>query len=33
VGKITITSADEGSAVGTMSGGLARVGDCVGSCP
>jgi curli biogenesis system outer membrane secretion channel CsgG len=33
VGTITITSADEGSAVGTMSGGPARVGDCVGSCP
>lgn len=33
VGKIKITSADDASAVGTMSGGPARVGDCVGSCP
>ena len=33
VGKIKITSADEGSAVGTISGGPAKVGDCVGSCP
>lgn len=33
VGKLKITSADEASAVGTISGGPARVGDCVGSCP
>jgi hypothetical protein len=33
VGKIKITSADEASAVGTLSGGPARVGDCVGACP
>ena len=33
VGKLKITSADEGSAVGTMSGGTSQVGDCVGSCP
>ena len=33
VGKIKITSADEASAVGTLTGGPARVGDCVGSCP
>jgi curli biogenesis system outer membrane secretion channel CsgG len=33
VGKIKITSADETSAVGTMSGGAGQVGDCVGSCP
>lgn len=33
VGKLKITSADEGSAVGTISGGAAKVGDCVGSCP
>ncbi len=33
VGKIKITSADEASAVGTLSGGPAQVGDCVGTCP
>jgi curli biogenesis system outer membrane secretion channel CsgG len=33
VGKLKITSADETSAVGTLTGGPARVGDCVGSCP
>jgi curli biogenesis system outer membrane secretion channel CsgG len=33
VGKLKITQADEGSATGTLSGGPARVGDCVGSCP
>jgi curli biogenesis system outer membrane secretion channel CsgG len=33
VGKIKITSADETSAMGNISGGPARVGDCVGSCP
>lgn len=33
VGKIKITSADETSAVGTLSGGAGQVGDCVGSCP
>lgn len=33
VGKLKITSADESSAQGTLSGGPARVGDCVGSCP
>jgi hypothetical protein len=33
VGKLKITSADEGSAVGTISGGASQVGDCVGSCP
>jgi curli biogenesis system outer membrane secretion channel CsgG len=33
VGKFKVTSADEGSATGTLSGGPARVGDCVGSCP
>jgi len=33
VGKLKITQADEGSASGTLSGGPARVGDCVGSCP
>src|SRR2546428_10142622 len=33
VGKIKITSADEGSASGTLTGELARVGDCVGACP
>jgi curli biogenesis system outer membrane secretion channel CsgG len=33
VGKLKITAADEGSAVGTISGGAAKVGDCVGSCP
>ncbi len=33
VGKIKITSADEGSATGTLTGDLAHVGDCVGACP
>ena len=33
VGKIKITSADEGSATGTLTGGPAQVGDCVGACP
>ena len=33
VGKLKITSADETSAVGTLSGGPSQVGDCVGSCP
>src|SRR5207247_10764419 len=33
VGKIKITSADEGSATGTLTGDLAHVGDCVGVCP
>jgi hypothetical protein len=33
VGKLKITSADETSAVGTLSGGTSQVGDCVGSCP
>jgi len=33
VGKIKITSVDEGSATGTLTGDLARVGDCVGACP
>lgn len=33
VGKIKITSADETSAVGTLTGGPGQVGDCVGTCP
>jgi curli biogenesis system outer membrane secretion channel CsgG len=33
VGKIKITSADETSAVGQLTGGPGQVGDCVGSCP
>ena len=33
VGKVKITSADEASAVGTLTGGPAQVGDCVGTCP
>lgn len=33
VGKLKINEADEGSATGTLTGGPARVGDCVGSCP
>ncbi|HXJ31968.1 MAG TPA: CsgG/HfaB family protein [Gemmatimonadales bacterium] len=33
VGKLKVTQADEGSATGTLSGGPARVGDCVGICP
>src|SRR5262245_27546212 len=34
VGKLKVTSADEGSATGTFSGaGAPKVGDCVGVCP
>jgi curli biogenesis system outer membrane secretion channel CsgG len=33
VGKLKVTQADEGSATGTLTGGPARVGDCVGICP
>ena len=33
VGKIKITSADEGSATGSLTGGPAQVSDCVGTCP
>jgi curli biogenesis system outer membrane secretion channel CsgG len=33
VGKLKVTQADEGSASGTLTGGPARVGDCVGICP
>jgi curli biogenesis system outer membrane secretion channel CsgG len=33
VGKLKVTQADEGSATGTLAGGPARVGDCVGTCP
>jgi curli biogenesis system outer membrane secretion channel CsgG len=33
VGKLKVTSADEGSATGTLTGGPARVGDCAGTCP
>ena len=33
VGKLKITSADEGSATGTLTGGPSQVGDCVGTCP
>jgi len=33
VGKMKITSADEGSATGTLTGDPAHVGDCVGVCP
>jgi curli biogenesis system outer membrane secretion channel CsgG len=33
VGKLKITQADDASATGTLTGGPARVGDCVGSCP
>jgi curli biogenesis system outer membrane secretion channel CsgG len=33
VGRIKITSADEGSATGTLTGDPAHVGDCVGACP
>ena len=33
VGTLKITSADEQSATGTMTGGPAMVGDCVGACP
>ena len=33
VGKLKITQADDGSATGTLTGGPAKVGDCVGACP
>ena len=33
VGKLKITQADDESASGTLTGGPARVGDCVGACP
>jgi len=33
VGRLKVTQADEGSATGTLTGGPARVGDCVGICP
>ena len=33
VGKLKVTSADESSAQGTLTGGPAKVGDCVGACP
>ena len=33
VGKIKITSAEETSATGTLTGGPGQVGDCVGTCP
>ena len=33
VGTLKITSADEQSATGTLTGGPAQVGDCVGACP
>lgn len=33
IGKLKVTQADEGSATGTLTGGPARVGDCVGTCP
>jgi curli biogenesis system outer membrane secretion channel CsgG len=33
VGKLKITSADETSATGTLTGGPGKVGDCVGACP
>ncbi|HYT63833.1 MAG TPA: CsgG/HfaB family protein [Gemmatimonadales bacterium] len=33
VGKIKISSADERSATGTLTGDTAHVGDCVGACP
>jgi curli biogenesis system outer membrane secretion channel CsgG len=33
VGKLKITSADETSATGTLTGDPAHVGDCVGTCP
>ncbi len=33
VGKIKITTADERSATGTLTGDPAHVGDCVGACP
>lgn len=33
VGKFKVTSADETSATGTLTGGPAKVGDCVGTCP
>ena len=33
VGKFKVTSADETTATGTLTGGPAKVGDCVGTCP
>lgn len=33
VGKLKVTSADATSATGMLTGGPAKVGDCVGSCP
>jgi len=33
VGKLKITQADAESATGTLTGGPAQVGDCVGACP
>jgi len=33
VGKLKITQADAESASGTLTGGPAKVGDCVGACP
>jgi len=33
VGKLKITQADDESATGTLTGGPAKVGDCVGACP
>ena len=32
VGKLKITQADDESASGTLTGGPAKVGDCVGCC-
>ena len=33
VGKIKITQVDDESSTGTLTGGPAKVGDCVGACP
>ena len=33
VGTLKITSAEEQSATGTLTGGPAQLGDCVGACP
>jgi hypothetical protein len=33
IGKLRITSADDRTATGTLTGDAARVGDCVGACP
>jgi curli biogenesis system outer membrane secretion channel CsgG len=33
VGKLKITAVEDGSATGTLTGGPAKVGDCVGTCP